>query len=245
MDKVMKVTLALFLIILAAFTGYIAYNRYAESAYRESIAGTYSYACTITTDGILRNVTFFLPVPADGNGNSPIVSAFSNQTITGIPADWNPTLFDTGKATLVKITTPSLVPPQGTSPVNPSTIRFEYEFRSKSVIDTLDPVGRSAMFRPVHNIAAGSCPPGAGSVPGGQCESYTTSLYADYLTTPETNVTIRASVTGRNTWNVFGPHANEYRTDVIVVMKGTHKGWADLAGSLERGAGSYDIPGGS
>jgi hypothetical protein len=101
MDKIIKITLGLFIVILVAFTGIITYTTYTETAYKNSLAGTYTYTCTITTDAPLYNVTLFIPVPADLTGNSPMVSGFSSHMMNGVPAEWDTTLFDTGKSTLL------------------------------------------------------------------------------------------------------------------------------------------------
>jgi hypothetical protein len=243
MDTVIKITAGIFLVILVAFTGIVTYTLYTETAYRNSLTGTYTYTCSITTDSPLYNVTLFIPVPADISGNSPIVAAFSSHTVSGVPADWNATLFDTGKVTLLKITTPAILPPAGTSPRHPSTITFSSESRQNSAIDTRNPVEKSAVFRPVQTLTVQKCPPEISAGAGTQCASYTTSLYADYTTSPDTEVTIQESIIGRNNWTIFEPKFNEYRADVIISRKGDHKGWLIMDGILSSSAGTYDIPG--
>ena len=64
MDRIIKITISLFVIILVSFVATAGYTAYVEHAYRSSLSSTYSYTCTITTDSPLTNVTFFLPVPA-------------------------------------------------------------------------------------------------------------------------------------------------------------------------------------
>ena len=71
MDKIIRITLGLFIVILAAFTGILTYTAYTEIAYRNTLTGTYTYSCTITTDAPLYNVTLFIPVPVDRNGQFP------------------------------------------------------------------------------------------------------------------------------------------------------------------------------
>ena len=74
MDKIIKITLGIFIVILVAFTATVAYNAYVKTVYQNSLASTYSYTLTITTDSRLDNVTFFIPVPDSRTGNSPIVA---------------------------------------------------------------------------------------------------------------------------------------------------------------------------
>lgn len=243
MDTIIKTTLALFLVLLAAFSGLLALTLYPETAYRNSLASTYSYSCTITTDSPLSNVTLFIPVPVDPKGNSPMVSAFSSRMMDGVPADWDATLFDTGKSTLLKIMTPAIVPPDGTSAQHPHMITFSSETTERTPINTTDPAMESAMFRPLQDLVEKTCPQGSADGTG-RCFTYTTSLYADYNTAADTTVTITAAVTGRNTWTIFGPRSNEYHTGVSTILKGENHGWADLEGELTCSTGNYDIPSG-
>ncbi len=159
MDKIIRITLGLLLVILIAFVSLVSFQIYVEQAYQSSLTGTYTYTCTITTGSPLTNVTLFIPVPANPGGNSPVVAGFSAGTIGGIPAGWNVTLYDTGKATLVKITVPSITLPEGTGPASPLVIRMSADLRSATAIDTRDPVNNSAMFRPVGSPEQVSCAP--------------------------------------------------------------------------------------
>jgi hypothetical protein len=239
MDNIIKGTLGLLLVILIASAGILSYQMFVDRAYRESLSSTYSYTCTITTDSPLANVTLFIPVPADPAGNSPVVAGFSARAVTGIPGDWGATLFDTGKATLVKITTPAITPPPGTGPSKPFTITMSADLKSGTVIDTRDPVNDSALFRPVGEITRIPCP--AGSVPAGNpvCYRYVTSLYADYEAAAATSVNISATVSGRNSWKIFEPASNEYDAAVTVRMNGAHHGWSTMNGTLSEGIGTY------
>jgi hypothetical protein len=244
MDKVIKTSLGLFIVILVAFTGIITYTGYTETAYRNTITGTYTYTCTITTDAPLSNVTFFIPVPADPSGNSPVVSSFSSHAVAGVPAGWDTVLYDTGKSTMVKVTAPVVIPPEGTSAQHPYTIIISSETSSRTPIDTRDPVGKSAMFRPVQALNGSTCPQGrADGSP--QCFTYTTSVYTDYVTAADTTVTITSAVTGKNNWTIFEPRSNEYHTEVSTSMRGENHGWVALNGELSSGTGTYDIPAGA
>lgn len=244
MDTIIKTSLGLLILILVAFITIIAFTVYPETAYRNSLAATYSYDCTISTDSPLSNVTLFIPVPVDPEGNSPMVSAFSSRMMDGVPADWDTTLFDTGKSTLLKVVTPAIILPEGTSARHPYTITFSSETTSRTPMDTRNPVEKSAMFRPVQSLDEITCSQGTADGTG-RCFTYRTSLYADYSTAADTIVTITATVTGRNTWTIFGPRSNEYHTGVSTSLKGENHGWADLEGELTCGTGTYDIPSGA
>jgi hypothetical protein len=242
MDRIIKITLSIFIIVLVTFVALVSYNGYVENAYRTSLTSTYSYSCTITTDSPLTNVTLFLPVPADRTGNSPVIAQLSAHEVSGVPGTWKTELYETGKSTMVKITTPSIIPPEGTSAKNPFTVTIYTNVSSGDLIDTRDPVENSPMFRPVQDVKSTACMNDQTSVSGGQCSSYLTSLYANYQAGPNAEVSVRSSLTGTNEWNVFEPKENEYRTDIYLLMFGEQKGWTTVRGYVESGIGAYDAP---
>lgn len=240
MDKIIKITVSMFIIILAGFVATEAYDGYIESAYRDSVSSSYTYSFTITTDSRLNNVTFFIPVPADTSGNSPMVTRFSDNTMNGVPADWKTALFDTGKATLLKIQTPSIVPPEGTTPLHPLTITFTSNTSSRESIDTRNPIENAVMFHPVQGLRDATCVMETGNqIP---CSVFTTSLYADYRASSDAKVTIQSTLTGKNSWTLFGPRSNEYQAGLNLVMTGENHGWASPEGKLISGIGVYDLP---
>ncbi len=242
MDKIIKITISLFVIILVAFVGWTSYTGYTENAYRTSLTGTYTYTFSLTTDSTLGNLTLFVPVPSDPRGNSPVIAKISAHEISGVPATWKTELYETGKATLMKVTTPSLVPPEGTTEKNPYTVTISTDIVSKGYIDTQNPVENSPMYRPVTDIRPTDCRNSATVVAGGTCYSYQTALYAAYDADPNAEVTIRSTLTGKNQWKIFEPQENEYRTDISLLMFGEQTGWTSFAGYLEKGIGAYTMP---
>jgi hypothetical protein len=243
MDRIIKITLGLFIAILIAAIASAGYAGYTSGAYASTRVSEYTYSCSITTDSPLANVTLFIPVPADPSGNSPVVSQYSAREIPGIPASWQTTLFDTGKATLVKVFIPALVPPAGTTADKPYTLTLATTVPSEKVIDTADPVEGSAMFRPVQEPVPVACradPVGNGGNP--ECTTYQTSVYADYIADPGTTVSITSSITGTNTWAVFGQKSNAYTSGISLILHGGNHGWVTARGTLMQKAGSYDPP---
>jgi len=243
MDKIIKISLGLFMVILLVFISMVSYQLFVDKAYRTSLSSTYSYTCTITTDSTLSNVTLFLPVPADPFGNSPVITQFSAEAIAGLPQDWTLSLYDTGKATLVRITTPLITPPAGTLPEKPYSIVLSSDMKSDNVIDTREPINNSALFRPVRDLRQVSCPPDNSLVNGTpQCYHYLTSLYADYQASPDASVTISSSLTGKNSWKIFEPRSNQYSTTVSMRMEGENRGWKNVNGFIQSSTGIYDAP---
>ena len=243
MDRIIKISLGLFMVIIVVFVSGVSYQLFVEKAYLTSLSSTYSYTCTITTNSTLSNVTLFLPVPADPSGNSPIVAQFSAHAIAGLPDDWTVTLYDTGKATMAKITTPLISPPAGTPPEKPFVISLSSEMKSDTVIDTREPIQNSAMFRPAGDLQQVSCIPDSSGIKGSpRCYRYLTSLYADYQTSPDASVSITSSLTGKNSWKIFEPRSNEYTTHISLMMGGEKRGWEKVNGSLQSTNGIYDAP---
>ena len=243
MDNIIKISLGLLIVILLAFISVVGYHGFVESAYLNSLSSTYSYTCTITTDSTLSNVTLFIPVPADPLGNSPIVAGFSAHAIAGLPDDWTVTLYDTGKATMARITTRAITPPGGTNPAKPFTLTLSSEMQSDTLIDTREPIKNSALFHPVRELQPVACPPASSLVrETPQCYRYVTSLYADYEAAPDASVNITSTIVGRNSWNIFEPGFNEYTSVTSLLMSGSHDGWATMNGTLASGIGTYDTP---
>jgi len=243
MDKIIKISLSLFIVIIIAFTSVVAYQVAVETAFLNSLSSTYSYKFTITTDSKLSNVTLFIPVPADPRGYSPVVAGYSARNIAGIPDDWTLTLYDTGKATMVRVVTPAINPPVGTSAANPFTLTLSSDMKSGMVINTREPANNSAMFYPVRNLQPVSCSP---AVPAGkgspQCYRYITSLYADYAAAPDASVNVTLTIIGKNSWKIFETGSNEYATATNLQMTGSRHGWETMTGTLTTGVGNYDTP---
>ena len=246
MDKIIKVTLGLFVIILVLFVSVVSYTAYVNMSYRNSLTGTYVYNCTITTNTVLSNVTLFLPVPADMTGNSPVISQISRQQVTGVPKDWTLTLFDTGKATLLKVSAPRIGQNTPGESAQTTSITFEVNVSSHTLIDTRFPVENAAVFRPVppgSGYTTVACPAGEASAGGTQeCSEYLTSTYADYTAAPSASVSISASLEGTNSWTIFAPESNGYKNRIDVLMHGDNHGWVTTRGWLESGIGAYDAP---
>jgi hypothetical protein len=242
MDKIIKITLAAFTVILIGLLSLVAINGYIGNAYTASLSGNYTYSTTITTDSALSNVTLFIPVPEDPSGNSPIVAAISGGTISGVPAGWKLTLFDTGKTTVMKITIPSVRPPEGTTREKPFSITFSANTSSKDHIETINPVENGVMFRPVQDLLEGPCAGSASPARSQNCYEYVTSLYADYLSSPDATVRISSDLTGKNRWKIFEPRENEYRAGITAVISGENHGWTMAKGVLITGTGMHDEP---
>jgi hypothetical protein len=243
MDKVIRITSGLIIVLLVAFVAGVSYTGFVEQAYRTSLSSTYEYSCTITTDSPISNVTLFIPVPADRTGNSPVVAQYSAQEIEGLPVDWKVTLFDTGKATLAKITTPAIIPPKETDSSHPFSIRLSINTGSKEMINTRSPVEQGVMFRPVQDLRKANCPANNTGTRGDPlCHEYLIPAYADYQAPVNASVSITSTLKGKNSWKIFEPQFNEYDAKISILMSGENHGWTVMKGTLESNQGAYTMP---
>jgi len=245
MDRIIKTTLCILILILIGFVAIISYGITVEQQYKDSFAGTYNYTCTITTDGVISNVTFFLPVPSESKGNSPLDGPISAQQVSGLPADWTVTLFDAGKTTLVKVSAPKIGEPAANGTVHTRSVTLTVNGATRTPIDTASPLENAAVFRPVQDLRKVDCPATAataGDTP--KCYQYLTSTYADYTSSPMASVTISATLDATNSWTVFQqPAANSYQNTLYVLIQGENHGWVTTRGELESGIGTYQVPG--
>ncbi|HVP97286.1 hypothetical protein [Methanoregula sp.] len=244
MDKIIKIALGLFIVILVLFVAIATYTTSVDTMYRNSLTSNYQYICTISTNDVLSNVTLFLPVPADSHGDSPVVAQISSHEISGAPADWNLTLYGTGKATLLQVSAPMIGQRPANGVAQPTTITLIVNASSSSVIDTSAPVENAAVFRPVQNLHTAACPSmNATSASTPVCYQYLTSMYADYTANPAASLSVSASVTGINSWNIFSPASNMYQNNIsVLTLHGSNHGWVTSLGWIESGIGSYNVP---
>ncbi|MFA5331615.1 MAG: hypothetical protein WC342_04480 [Methanoregula sp.] len=236
MDKIIKTTLGLFIVLLVAFVAVTAYTSYIDTAYRNSLTSQYTYSFTLSTDAVLTNVTLFVPVPEDTKSNSPVIETIGSGAVTGVPTGWKTALFGTGKSTLLKIWAPQIGETSANgAPVN-TTITFAATANSPTAIDTLNPVANASVFRPVQKLNTIVCTGNDGST---VCSSYQTSIYASYSADPSATVTIHSTVIGTNTWTIFKTEANAYKNQISVGIQGPNKGWVTAEGWIGAGEGTY------
>jgi hypothetical protein len=243
MDKVIKITITVFIVIFVVYISILTYNAFAENAYRQSLMSTYAYKCTISSDEMLTNVTLFIPVPADNAGNSPIVERFSVRDVNGLTAEWKTTLIGSNKGTVVEMKTPVINPAQNGTTGKNYTAELTIHAPSRHLVDTRTPLVNDVMFRPVQDLRTIECHDATGGGTGkGTCYSFSGAVYADYSSSLNAHVSISSEMVGRNEWKIFKPAFNEYRTSISVMMVGDHHGWIVSKGSVETGIGSYDVP---
>lgn len=238
MDKVIRITSGIFILIFVIFAGTWLYGSYVEKEYRRTLVSTYSYTLVISTSGELRNVTFFIPVPANPNGNSPFVEQFSIGNFTGIPVGWETTLLGSNKGTMVKLQVPVVVGSDGAG----FSVRTSSDARTSKVIDTKSPQDRDIVLRPVQDLKEVRCVEFEDSRPDATCYRYQIAVYADYESSPNVKVEISSTINGKNEWKIFEPAYNQYTNSISVTILGENHGWVTTKGEMQAGIGSYNVP---
>lgn len=241
MDRIVKITLGLFLVILVVFVSVGSYPLIINYAYKSSLSSTYSYSCSITTDTPLTNVTLFIPLPVKASGSSPVVERIGKNDVSGIPHDWDAVIYGDEQATFLKITTGRIG--DLSSAGSPENITLNVRVKSPDLIDTRAPLKNDAVFRPVQDSHGAECPVLPANVTfTPSCSEYTTTLYARYDAPQSGTVTIRGDLDAVNTWSVFHPDYNEYRNSFTATLSGNASGWVPAPAWIESGIGSYDTP---
>ena len=87
-----------------------------------------------------------------------MVAQISSRDVSGVPADWNLTLFETGKATLLKVSARTIGQPAINGNAQITSVTLAVNMSSPALIDTRSPVGNAAVFRPVQGIHEVACP---------------------------------------------------------------------------------------
>ncbi len=256
MDGTLRALILALGIALVLAGGFIGFFGYVGVMYDRTLTSTYTYGVAVETDAPLSNVTLFLPLP-DNGGRSPVVADVGAGDIYGLPMSWQTGVYGTGKATLLKITAgrieaayrpapvpadqgENLTPAAGRLPV-PVPIELIIEAEAERLIDTRFPVGNSTVLLPKFNLTEVRCdlPHDLQDPPA--CYDYETSFFADYEAAPDTTVTISVSLTGSNTWFIFGWSGNEFRDRAVLTLTGESHGWQSADGSMTAGIGLYEI----
>lgn len=237
MDRIIKITLGIFLVLLVIFVSITSYGLLVNYLYKSSLTSTYTYSCTIQTDSPITNVTLFLPLPVSPSGASPVVEQAGKVDITGLPDNWKAVIYGADQATFLKITGPVI----GSSGV-PASITLNLNVKTQDIINTRSPMEDGVIFRPVESARKTVCPlvSNVSYVP--ECSQYTTTVFASYESTESGTVTIHAYLDGVNAWKIFEPDYNEYRNSVDATFSGNTIGWTKASASLESGMGSYAVP---
>jgi hypothetical protein len=239
MDTPLKRLLILLLVFLVPTMAVFGYIGYSERAYRSSFSSTLDYVIEITPDAPLHQVTFFLPIPVDARGTSPILTRIGEGSIEGMPDAWNATLLGANESAFIKLTAQEVLPVYENGILVPYLLHVANA--SKEFLTTRNTVENGYVLRPFDQRAAFACPSIAGHTAENGCVDHESRMYADYIADPDTHVEVSLHVMGRNEWYVFSEGSATYREIAGVTLTGVQQGWHTLPGMLHQGMGEEYI----
>jgi hypothetical protein len=237
MERTLFRVLVVLAVVSVIFLAAISLTLYMEIAYRATLSSTYEYQVSITSDATLENVTLYIPIPARGPEASAVLLGIGAGNLLGLPKGWNTSLIGTEKFTMLEVTAREIA----SSPIGrPYLLSINPVVHGP--IDTRNAGTGDLVLVP----AAERTPVVCGNMdsqasPEMRCELYQGSTYADFTAPGNVHLSIFSFLTGRNTWDVFGPSSNEYQDGLQVSFSGATRGWHTGEGILVTGIGDYGI----
>lgn len=226
MDRILKAAISLFIIVLLIFSATILYAGFIRNTFHDSLKSDYTFSVSISTDTPLTNATFFIPLPVQSDGTSPVTTKIGLSDESGLPQGWHYGIYVAGNATMVKITAPKI------SPETPS--EFTITVPAGSLIDTDNPIQNAMTIQPIREIESTACtgfPGEKGEL--SECYRYLGVIYADYTTSPDAKVLIHSDLQGENQWKIFRSASNQYTNSISLTLLGnTNHGWFPAKGEI-------------
>ena len=237
MDRTLFRVLVVLAVASVIFLAAISITVFVEITYRATLSSTYEYRVSITSDATLENVTLYLPVPARGAEASAVLQRIGAGGLLGLPRGWTTSLIGTEKFTLLEVTAREIAP----SPLG-RPYMLSVNASVPGPIDTRNPATGGVVLVPSAQMTPVICGDmDSQASPEMRCGRYHGSTYADFTAPGNVNLSIFSFVTGRNSWDVFGPSSNEYQDSLQVSFSGGTRGWHTGDGILVTGIGTYRI----
>ncbi|MFC4543391.1 hypothetical protein ACFO5R_15785 [Halosolutus amylolyticus] len=245
-------------LVVALLAGglFVLGERFAQDSYTSE----YSYDVQLTTNGTLSNATVLVPVPVQ-DGDVTVRGAIDDGDYYSQPEAFSTRIVETDRGPMLEVSVDEFVvepeyyrfvedgdvgrteriPAGEYDPDDPDTFvrdRQSYELtlriESDESIETRDPVGSEPVLEPRLDATETTCLDGAE-----RCYEYAGLVYAEYDADPATEVSIRVSHRGENSWWAGGWSGNWYADEVRVDLVGPQADWTSASGELEAGRGSY------
>ncbi|MFA9426389.1 hypothetical protein [Natronorubrum sp. A-ect3] len=233
---------------------------FSDSLAEDSYTSEYSYDVEVSTNGTLTNATILVPVPV-ADGEVSVAGALEDGDYYAQPEAFSSRLVETDRGPMLEVTVDEFV-------VEPEYYRFveegdlgrteritaeeydpddpemfvrdreQYELHlrleSDKPIETRDPVGTEPVLEPRADVTETTCLDGTD-----RCLEYASVVYAEYDANPSTEVSIRVTHRGENSWWVGGWNSNRYTDELTVDLTGPQADWIVVSGGLEAEQGSY------
>lgn len=235
MDRVLKVLLFTFLLSLVILAGPFIYWGIVERAYSASLNSTLNYSIEISSTTQLENPTFFVPLPTDLRGTSPILVAIGSGNVTGTPTLWNYALYGIDNVSMLKIWADVIPPPVAGTDVIMYIV--DATAFADTALDNTQPNLNSYALNPKNNVTELPCSEVTEASGNPRCYKYQSVIYASYRANPDARVTISLTLSGTNTWAIFRDYRNGYSDSLSIEIQGSGKGWYAEEGVLITGVG--------
>jgi hypothetical protein len=210
------------ILVVASFFG-ISYYFYADS-----YSSTYTYSIDIATNHPIEDVTCFLPLPSAENSTGihlDIVDAFTTNK-RGVYE-----ISETEYGVMLKLTIDTVKPSD--------PFHVFVEIPAAHEINTKNPHDSEILLQPKMNMTQTECQFPHPHWDYLSCFTYKSTIFAQYNTPLSTEVSISVSLTGRNSWWVFGWSGNEYTDKLKISLEGESFHWKEGSGTLITGFGRY------
>jgi len=238
MDKILKSLVVIFIVLFILLAGPFIYGGALGKVYTSSLKSTLEYSIQISTNVLLQNATFFVSLPTNMNGTSPILVTMGRGNVTGASIPWTYSLYGLRNDSMLKIWADTIPPPKkGTAEI---TYSLRVAAQADTVLDNSQPQVKSYVLKPKNNMKEVRCDGATQGQGNPHCYEYQGVVYASYETNPEANVTISLMLTGVNTWKILQDYRNEYSDNLSVTISGPGKGWYIGKGLLTTGIGDIN-----
>jgi hypothetical protein len=239
MDRILRAVLVVLAVGLVIFLAAFLVNVVMGMMFWSTYTGTYEYRVSIAPDTTLRNVTFYLPLPSRGAAASPVLLGIGAGALAGVPPGWKVSPIGTEKFTMMELTGGELSPnPDGRPTI--LSLNLSSGSRVGRPLGTRNPAAEDFILGSVEQAGPVACRGmDTAANPGMQCRVSTGRAYADFSAPGDAHLNISLSLTGRNSWDVFGASSNEFRDSLQFSFSGRDQGWQAGEGLLVSGIGDY------
>jgi hypothetical protein len=231
-DRILRVFIILLTISFIMMAGPFILTSMQDKLYNSTRDSELQYTLTITSTSSLSGVTLFVPLPADAKGTSPVIEAIGTGNQDAACAGWHESIFGANNESYLKLWTDSLTCPSGTSEI---TCVITIVVPSPA-LHTRNPLRYDYTLRPIQDLIMVPCKedPMCGHP---LCFQYQSLVYASYNTSPGTNVTLQATLSGINRWSILQEYQNGYTNTLSSVLYGPVQGWFTAEGRMVTSCG--------
>jgi hypothetical protein len=231
-DRVLRMLITLLAIFLTVTAGPFLVSSVLEKVYRSTLTSELCYSVTVVTSSDLSDVTLFIPLPADGNGTSPLSDWIGTGNHSMKFPGWNVSIYGANNESYLKLWTNLLPgPDDGTESV------YTYSVTAPSPpLHTRNPTRYDYTFLPRENLTPAPC---GSDIQDSHplCYRYQGLLYASYATSPGAQVQIQADLTATNRWEILQTYQNGYTDRIEAMFRGPERGWHPAEGWLVTATG--------